>query len=530
MTRVVVWVLAAVGLACASVTYGASPAAPATTAAASSSNLDAQIQAVLADKLLARATVGIEFVRLGDSPASSKVVYEFNSHGRFTPASNLKVVTTSAALDGLGADFRFRTLLVQRGEDLVLIGDGDPTLGDAEMLRKFGWEPTTVFKNWATALAKRGMTHVNNVIVDDSVFEENGIHPRWPIDQMQLRYCAETGGVNLNTNCVDFFLATTGAGNVVNYRTSPPTDYLTVRNRCISGGENAIQLTRRSTSNVVDLSGTCPQSSGVPVSVTVHDPAMFAVTVLAEQLKAAGIRVNGSVTRDRTIRATLEKTPASTQAAEVHPAVAAATAPTTQQATTASATVPPTVPAWQLLAVHETPIMQVIARANKDSVNLYAECLGKRLGFATTGESGSWQNGPAAVGAFLRKLGVSDEEFELDDGSGMSKQNKVSPNTLVTVLSYDHFGPNQQAYFNSLSVAGVDGTLEHRFPGSDLRGRLVGKSGFVEGVSSLSGYFKGRDGKWYAFSILMNGIPRLSNSMIKPLQEAIVKAVDGAAK
>ncbi len=468
-------------------------------------DLDAQVQAVLADKLLSRAQIGVQVIRLGDSAAMSPLVYEYHAKSTFIPASNLKIITTSAALDALGADFRFRTLLIQRGDDLVLVGDGDPTLGDAELLKKVGWEPTTVFKNWAEALARRGLSHVENVLVDDSVFEQNGIHPRWPADQMQLRYCAETGGVNLNANCLDFFLATTGDGNIVNYRTSPPTEYLTVRNTCISGGDNAVRLTRKTTSNLVDLSGTCPQSSGVSVTVTVHDPAMYAVTVLAEQLKAAGIRVTGKIDRDRTVRASLVN--------------AATRSAVTTQASTA--------PAWQLLAVHETPLAQVLARANKDSVNLYAECLCKRLGFASSGESGSWQNGTVAVGTFLRKLGVSDDEFKLDDGSGMSKQNRVSPNAIVQVLTYNFFGPNKQTFFTSLSIAGTDGTLERRFPNTDLRGRVFGKSGFVEGVSSLSGYLKGRDDQWYAFSILMNGIPHQSNSMIKPLQEAIVKAVEG---
>jgi D-alanyl-D-alanine carboxypeptidase/D-alanyl-D-alanine-endopeptidase (penicillin-binding protein 4) len=185
---------------------------------------------------------------------------------------------------------------------------------------------------------------------------------------------------------------------------------------------------------------------------------------------------------------------------------------------------------WQALAVHETPIAQALARANKDSVNLYAECLAKRLGFAATGQSGSWENGTAAVGAFLKKAGVAETEFKLDDGCGLSKQNRISPNAIVRVLMYDYFSPNRQAFLSSLSIAGSDGTLEHRFANTDLRGRVFGKSGFVKGVSSLSGYLMARDGNWYAFSILMNGIPELSNSGVKVLQEGIVSAAGNNEK
>jgi D-alanyl-D-alanine carboxypeptidase/D-alanyl-D-alanine-endopeptidase (penicillin-binding protein 4) len=183
-----------------------------------------------------------------------------------------------------------------------------------------------------------------------------------------------------------------------------------------------------------------------------------------------------------------------------------------------------------LLAQNTTSIATVIDRANKDSMNLYAESLCKRLGFAKTGQPGSWQNGPAAVSAFLKSIGVAGDEFTLNDGCGLSKKNAISAHAISTVLQHMYFSKDHQIYIDSLSIAGVDGTLDDRFRGSSLRGRVFAKSGFVNGVSSLSGFFKGQDDNWYAFSILMNGIPPKSNSMIKPLQERIVKAADAETK
>ena len=87
----------------------------------------------------------------------SKVIYRENATSPLIPASNLKVITTSAALEKLGAGFKFQTRLYWHNGDLVLIGDGDPTLGDAEMLKKVGWDVDTVFKTWAGGLAKRGV-------------------------------------------------------------------------------------------------------------------------------------------------------------------------------------------------------------------------------------------------------------------------------------------------------------------------------------------------------------------------------------
>src|SRR5258706_3067048 len=118
-----------------------------TCAAPARADLPGDIKAVLMDKLLARADVGIEVVKLGSVAGNSKIIFQHESDIPLIPASNLKLVTTSAALDTFGADFRFRTLLVKHGDDLILIGDGDPTLGDVEMLKKSGLETTTLFKN-----------------------------------------------------------------------------------------------------------------------------------------------------------------------------------------------------------------------------------------------------------------------------------------------------------------------------------------------------------------------------------------------
>jgi D-alanyl-D-alanine carboxypeptidase/D-alanyl-D-alanine-endopeptidase (penicillin-binding protein 4) len=158
-------------------------------------------------------------------------------------------------------------------------------------------------------------------------------------------------------------------------------------------------------------------------------------------------------------------------------------------------------------------------------MNLYAEALCKRIGAATSGESGSWKNGTAANAAHLQKIGVDANEFHLDDGCGLSKENTISANALCQVLRYNHHNPaTKDAYFTSLSIAGKDGTLEHRFAGTDLRGRVFGKSGYVNGVRTLTGYLKAKDDNWYVFSILINHIADTATG--KMLQEQIVRAVD----
>src|SRR5262249_37759343 len=161
---------------------------------------------------------------------------------------------------------------------------------------------------------------------------------------------------------------TTSPGEIVSYILNPDTHYVNFQNTCVTGNENAVWLSRVAETNNVIMRGQAAVSTNVPVSVTIHDPAMFAATVLAENLSNAGVEHSGDVHRDRTIRDQIKKAQASGDKS------------------------------WVVLAVHETPIERVMARANKDSMNLYAECLCKRLGADVTGQSGSWQNGPAAVG------------------------------------------------------------------------------------------------------------------------------------
>lgn len=455
-----------------------------------------EVEQVLTHKWLARSQYSVHVVRLGKDAGSSTEMLALNAHDRRIPASNLKLVTTAAALDTLGSDFRFRTVLAMRGKDVVIWGDGDPTLGDTELLKGTGWTSTTVFETWAKQLSEMGITSIENVVIDDSVMDDTFVHPHWPVDQIHKRYVAGVGGLNLNANCIDFLLRVGSLGAVVDYSIDPPTRYVTVDNTCKYGKKNAVWLTRHADSRQVILGGETNASSAGPISVTVVDPPMYAGTVLSETLRKYGIQVTGQVLRDRTDRE------------------AYAAADEEGKAT------------WQLVAIHETPIGPVLARCNKDSMNLYAEALCKRLGFEKTHTSGSWENGTAAIGEYLEKIGIAASEFSIDDGSGLSKENRISAVTLTQVLSNNFFGPNRDAWLASLSVGDTDGTLHNRFRGGNLGGRVFGKSGYVNGVSSLSGYLHARDGNWYAFSILMNNIPDGTNSVMKELQERIVQAIE----
>ncbi|HEV2295163.1 MAG TPA: D-alanyl-D-alanine carboxypeptidase/D-alanyl-D-alanine-endopeptidase [Tepidisphaeraceae bacterium] len=461
-------------------------------------DLAGEVRAILNDKYLAKAKAGVVIAKLQDGSTKPDMRFAANGAMPLIPASNLKLITTAAALDRLGPDFKFRTHLLLKGEDLYLIGDGDPTLGDAEMLKPLGWDVTTIFMIWADELKKRNVAHVKNLYIDDSVFDEQFLHPNWPIDQEHLRYVAQVGGINLNVNCVDFIIRKSSYGQPVSVLMNPDTQYINFKNTCITGDRDAIGLVRVRGGNDVILRGQTDTSRSTPISVTVHDPPMYAATVLAETLAEAGITVGSAPVRNRSARRAFAKEGESG--------------------------------GWSVVGALDTPLAPVLNRANKDSVNLYAESLCKRLGFAATSQPGTWLSGTMAMGEFVRSCGVTEEQFRLDDGCGLSKENAISAEAIVRVLAREFGGKNRQMFLDSLSVSGADGTLKDRFAASVLSGRVFAKSGYVNYVGTLSGYVNTTDGSWYAFSILMNEVPFRTNNKAKELQERIVNAIEASTR
>jgi serine-type D-Ala-D-Ala carboxypeptidase/endopeptidase (penicillin-binding protein 4) len=467
-------------------------------AAPSRADLSGEVRAVLNDKYLAKAKAGVAIAKLTEGSDKASIVFASNATSPLIPASNLKLITTAAALDRFGPDFKFRTHLVLKGDDLYFIGDGDPTLGDAEMLKPLGWDVTTIFKIWADELKRRNVAHVKNFYVDDSVFDEQFLHPNWPIDQEHLRYVAQVGGINLNANCVDFIIRRSSYGEPVSAARNPDTQYINLKNVCLTGDRDAIALVRARGTNEVTLRGQTNVSRTEPVSVTIHDPPMYAATVLAETLAEAGITVRNAPVRDRTARVAFAREGEGG--------------------------------GWSVVGALETPLGPVLNRANKDSMNVYAESLCKRLGFAATNQPGTWLSGTTAMADFVKSCGVGEDQFHFDDGCGLSKENGISAEAFVRVLAKEFGGKHAQLFRDSLSVSGADGTLKDRFRNSPLNGRVFAKSGYVNYVSTLSGYMNTTDGDWYAFSILMNEVPFKTNNTAKELQERILNAIEANAK
>jgi len=177
-----------------------------------------------------------------------------------------------------------------------------------------------------------------------------------------------------------------------------------------------------------------------------------------------------------------------------------------------------------LVASSETPLVGVIERANKNSVNMMAEGLLKRLGHDATKQAGSWTNGTEAVMSYVVGVGVPASWVTLDDGSGLSNKNRVAARAFTQVLAHVAERTDGDAYVGTFAVPGEEGTLRKRFRGLSVAKNVRAKTGHISGVSSLSGYIDvgpPHHQRRIAFSILCNKY----QGNVNPWQEKVCQAI-----
>ena len=423
--------------------------------------LQGRLEAIIGSTNLGDAKVAFYVLDLNDGLPRA----EQHSTDPMLPASNMKLVTAAAAAVLLDEDFQFSTRLYLQGRSLVVVGDGDPAFGDPKILGAMQMNVDDLLARWVAAAQKAGVERVDRIIIDDRIFDQQRVHPNWPTDQLHLWYCAEVSGLNFNDNCLDIYATPTRIGQSPVIQTRPLDAPVVLTNAARTGRKNAVWPTREPGTNRITVRGEVKHRLTQPIYVTVHDPAMLFGQTLRDRLRAAKIEV-GDVQRADDAFALGDAT---------------------------------------LIAEVRTPLAEILARCNKDSQNLFAESLLKRIGHEATGDPGSWASGSAAVRMFLSKtLGPDAANFVIDDGSGMSRENRLTAQLLCRLLAkMNRMGDVADLYRDSLAVGGRDGTLRTRFGEQRLTGTVHGKSGYINGVIALSGYLVHED-RAYAFSILIN--------------------------
>jgi D-alanyl-D-alanine carboxypeptidase/D-alanyl-D-alanine-endopeptidase (penicillin-binding protein 4) len=289
-------------------------------------------------------------------------------------------------------------------------------------------------------------------------------------------------GLNFNDNCIA--VTVKNIGGKVTVGIEPETGYVKVVNEVvpITEGKSAVGAYRNQEVNKIILRGKCEKQEG-PFDVAIENPAEFFGFLLRENLAGVGIKVDGQI---------LEK-------------------PMPQDCD------------FKGLTEYRTTITDCLARCNKNSLGLSAEALFKTIAAKATpdGKNGNWAKGRELINKYMLELGIEKEEFYIDDGSGLSRQNKLSANAITKVLLDVYKGKDWEFYKNSLAIGGVDGTIGKYFKEEKYKGKVFGKTGYIDNVTSFSGICSGKGGD-YIFSILANNTKGGTREAINDIAKAII--------
>ena len=485
-------------------------------AASSKKALEKAIGAILGQPDLGRGFWGIEVVSL----QNGKVLYSENADKLFTPASNTKLFTTAAALALIGPNYNFRTTVESSGildkhgrltGDLVLVGRGDPNLSGRELPYALhtarNEHPIQVLEALADELVKKGVKYIDgDIIADDSYFAFERYGEGWSQDDLVWDYGAPVSALTINDNVVFVnILPGDRVGERAFVNITPFADYYRIDNRVITtptGTERKIFINREPGSTLLTLWGNVPLDDvGASEDLAIEDPAEFAATLFRGLLQARGIVAYG---RPRTRHTELASLSTFT-------VTAAAPARGGDEPVRSLQNQPLVLAAYQ-----SKPLIEDVRVINKVSQNLHAEILLRLLG-REKGNAGTVEGGLEVLKGFLNQAGVPSDQYVFYDGSGLSRQNLVTPHAVVQLLRYAASQSWGASFRYTLPVSGVDGSLSDRFKSLDLQGRIYAKTGSLGGVKSLSGYLTTKRGDQLVFSILSNNF----NQPTKRVTDAI---------
>src|SRR5271169_2864365 len=507
--------------------------------------LEDRIAAVLGVPDLARGFWGIEVVSLSSERTSEKTstksfekvagktLYSQNADKLFTPASNTKLFTTAAALALIGPDYKFRTTVETTGTldrygrlngDLVLVGHGDPNLSGRELpydsRTQRNDDPIQALEALADALVQKGVKFIDgDIVADDSFFAFERYGEGWSQDDLVGEDGAPVSALTINDNVV--FVNTLPAdrpGEKAFVSVTPFADYYRIDNRIITtpaGTGRKFFANREPGSTVLTLWGNMPlDDAGAKEALAIEDPAEFAAGLFRQLLEKRGIVIYGKPRTRHTELASLS-TFSVTATAPSHGGSDGQSRPlkTDQPVTLAS--------------YESKPLLQDVRVVNKVSQNLHAEILLRLLG-RERGNAGTVEGGLEVLSGFLAQAGISNDQYVFYDGSGLSRQNLVTPHAIVQLLRYCSTQPWGADYKATFPISGVDGTLWDRFNSPRLQNRVMAKTGSLGGVKALSGYATTDAGQIVVFSIMSNNFNLPAKRVTDAIDQIVQAIVDDA--
>jgi serine-type D-Ala-D-Ala carboxypeptidase/endopeptidase (penicillin-binding protein 4) len=420
--------------------------------------LQANINFILSDTIFHSTHAGIKVLSLD----SGTVFYEHDSKALMNPASNIKLVTSAAALSLLDTGYQFKTsVFVDEStanggtvQNIYLKGYGNPNLSTSDL------------DSLAFTVRQFGIQYIQgNIIVDDSFFDDNYWGAGWSWDDESDPDAPYINALSVNKNCIRINIISDS--NTVSVFLDPNTDFVTVFNKAVivlDSIRTPLKIRRLTLNNVntIVIEGDIFPWSQRSQNLSLRRPEFYAGTLFKQSLRTAGISVSGDIISD---------------------------------------VVPDGI---QEIAHIYQPIEKVIETMNKPSDNLSAENTLKVIGALGIGIPGSAKNGVFIENRFLSDLGMDTTKFSLADGSGTSRYNLLSADQIVQFLAAMSKQPRLfPKFYNSLPIAGIDGTIADRMSNYPVACNLRAKTGTLIGASCLSGYVRTLDGEMLAFALMM---------------------------
>lgn len=383
---------------------------------------------------------------------SGETVYSFHSGTLRIVASNTKLVTTAAALDRLGPGFFFETEVRYRGAvegatlegDLAVVGGGDPNLSG----RHYFGDPFGGFRRWAAALLEQGVHRIEgDVVLVPSLFDSQSVHPDWPRDQLTRWYEAPVAALSFNDNCVLVKVrprTNNGgrSGGAVEVETVPRLPIFRVESTAATtwrSRDQRLRIDRREGSNVPTVGGRIHhRTESIDKWVAVADPVEYFGAALATAFAEEGITIGGRVRRAPRL---------------------------------------PAEEGWRPLLTHRSDLLTTLEIINKRSQNFYAESLLKLLGAQLCGR-GHWDSGVRVATEFLAQAGLAPGSYRLADGSGMSRNNRFTPEQLTHLLHYMYYHRWGSEFLRTLPHSGErDLRWAERLAEAPYRGNVLPRPG-----------------------------------------------------
>ena len=469
------------------------PAVKTATPTATLAELQSRISEILRKPQLAPAMIGIKVA----SVETGKVLFEENAHKLLRPASNMKLYTVAAAIDRLSPDYRFVTSVyapaspnaagVIKG-DLTLYGRGDPSIA----ARFNNGDYFKGINDLAARIVAAGVKRVEGDLVgDETYFIGPPYGAGWEWEDLQWWYGAEVTSLTANDNALDISIKPgPQVGSPAVVTTGPPDPLLNIINRVKTapkGTRRDLSAYRGLASDEVEISGTIAvDDPGYSGGLGISRPALLFAYLLRAALTQQGVLISGKTrtTGPLISPASVINTPAVSGLVEV-------------------------------ASLQSPPLSLIAAQTLKPSQNLYTELLLRTLGKVAAPatpppgvDDTSESLGLGVLRTFLQEAGVNPSSLALSDGSGLSRNDMITAEATLQLLTYMRKHRYAIAFRDALPIAGVDGTLRNRMKGTVAENNLRAKTGTLSSASSLSGFVTTAAGEELVFSIMVNNYPR----------------------